>query len=142
MNAHETLPTRLKSYIRQEKIHISYLNLKNVLGFLYIKNIGINKNMNLYKIRFAIAHETGHYFYGHQNRSYLLWKFFKNYDEKKADEYAIENLLPEKELLEEFEKYEWDLCVLEKIFWVEMEIIGKFLTKILWKKYLKKSYDL
>ena len=63
MNPHETLPTRLKNYIKKEKIHISYLNLKNVLGFLYIKNIGINKNVSFYKKRFAIAHETGHYFY-------------------------------------------------------------------------------
>lgn len=130
MHPHETLPTKLFWYIKKENLTISYLNLKDTLGFLYMKNIWINKNIHLYKARFTIAHETGHYFYGHQNRSYLVWKLFKNYDEKKADDFAMKSLLPKNKLLEEWEKYQWDLTILEKVFWVEMQVIEKRIKQI------------
>lgn len=130
MKPHETLPTQLSWYIKKENLTISYLNLNNTLGFLYMKNIWINKNIHLYKARFTIAHETGHYFYGHQNRSYLFWKLFKSYDEKQADNFAMISLLPKKLLLEEYERYEWDLTILEKVFWVEMQIIEKRIKQI------------
>lgn len=131
MQPHETLPSKLSNYIKNESLQISYLNLKDTLGFLYMKNIWINKNIHLYKARFTIAHETGHYFYGHQNRSYLFWKLFKSYDEKQADHFAMISLLPQKLLLEEYERYEWDLSILEKVFWVEMHLIEKRLKQIL-----------
>lgn len=130
MQAHDTLPQKLKLYLKNEQISINYLDLKETFGFLYMKNIWVNKNIHFYKMRFTIAHETGHYFYWHQNRSYLFWKLFKNYDEKKADDFAIKSLLPKNKLLEEFEKYDWDLSILEKVFWVEMQVIEKRLKII------------
>ncbi len=130
MNTHDTLPTILKSYIKRENISISYLNLKNVLGFLYIKNIGINKNVNFYKKRFAIAHETGHYFYW--DNMTLPWvAHWKSPEEKRADDFALKVLLPKKRLLEEFVHFDWDLTILEKIFGVEMILIEKRLKQIL-----------
>lgn len=131
MQPHETLPTKLNNYIKLEKLKISYLDLDNTLGFLYKKNIWVNKNIHLYKARFTIAHETGHYYNWDQNRWFIFWKLFKNYDEKKADEFALNMLLPKKELLEELEKYDWDLSILEKIFWVEIELIEKQIKKLI-----------
>ncbi len=130
MQPHETLPIKLSLYIKNESLKISYLNLKNTLGFLYQKEIWVNKNITFYKARFTIAHETGHYFYGHQNKSYLFWKLFKSYDEKQADNFAMISLLPKKLLLEEYERYEWDLSILEKVFWVEMQVIEKRIKQI------------
>lgn len=129
-SAHETLPTKIKTYIKKEDIAIFYLNLKNILGFLYTKNIWINENINLYKQRFAICHELWHYYY--QDDLEKFWKsHWKSPEEKRADEYAMNILLPKKDLLEEFEKFEWDLTILEKIFWVESKIIEKRLKNIL-----------
>lgn len=130
MQPHETLPTQLSWYIKKENLKITYLDLNDTLGFLYIKNIWVNKNITFYKARFTIAHETWHYFYWHQNRSYLVWKLFKNYDEKKADDFAMKSLLPKNKLLEEWEKYQWDLSILEKVFWVEMQVIEKRIRQI------------
>lgn len=130
MQPHETLPTQLSWYIKKEKLKITYLDLNDTLGFLYIKNIWVNKNITFYKARFTIAHETGHYFYDHQNRSYLVWKLFKNYDEKKADDFAMKSLLPKNRVLEEWEKYNRDLTILEKVFWVEMQVIEKRIRQL------------
>lgn len=130
MLPHESLPTKLSLYIKNESLKINYLNLKDTLGFLYKREIWVNKNITFYQARFTIAHETGHYFYWHQNRSYLFWKLFKNYDEKQADDFAMKSLLPKNKLLEEWEKYQWDLTILEKVFWIEMQVIEKRIKQI------------
>jgi len=130
MQAHDTLPQKLKSYLKNEQISVSYLDLKESFWFLYKENIWVNKSIHFYKKRFTIAHELWHHFYGHQNRSYLFWKFFKNYDEKKADEFALQSLLPKSKLLEEAERYNWDLTILEKVFWVEMFLIEKRIKQL------------
>gem|GEM_PF-4041611 len=54
---HRTLPLSVKEYIKDEKIDIHYLDLENVLGFLYKKYICVNQNKHLYKKRFNICHE-------------------------------------------------------------------------------------
>lgn len=125
----ETLPLEVKNYIKFEKIKISYLDLDNVFGFLYWKEVFVNKNINFYKKRFNICHELWHHYYWDKcSICNLLW--WKDFQERRADDIAMKVLLPKEQLLEEFEKYDWDLSILEKIFWVEMQIIEKRLKQI------------
>jgi Zn-dependent peptidase ImmA (M78 family) len=130
MLVHETLPTEIQNIIKYEDLSISYLYLFNIQWFLYKRNIWVNTNLNLYKARFIISHEIGHYI--HWDCQNLIWvPFWKNLNEKKADNFALEILLPEDKLLEAGETYEWDLTVLEKVFWVEKELIEKRVKKLL-----------
>jgi len=123
---HDLLPAPIQHIIKNEKLKISYLNLVNVHWFLYKKHIWINKNLNIYKIRFAIAHEIGHY----MNWDSFSIPFFNKISERNADNFAITVLLPEDKLLEEYENHWGDLNILEKVFWVEMNIIEKRLKQI------------
>lgn len=128
MNPHDTLPTKVKSYIRNEKIQVSYLNLDNVWWFIFFKNIFVNQNKNLYKKRFIICHELWHYYFWDKISIPYLWY---SYQEKRADDFALKKLLPKERLLEEFSHFDWDLTILEKIFGVEMPLIEKRLKQIL-----------
>lgn len=131
MKAIETLPIPVQNIIKNEELTVNYLYLFTIQWFLYKKNIWVNINLNLYKKRFVIAHEVWHYI--NWNYQTLVWvPFWKNPNEKLADTFAIEILLPEDELLEACETYEWDLSILETIFWVERDIIEKRIKKLLW----------
>lgn len=128
----QTLPRGIQEIIKEEKIYIKFLTLFSIDWFLIQKIIWINKNNHFYRKRFTICHELWHYI--NWDSYDLPWvPYWKNESEKKADDFAIKFLLPEKDLLEEYNRNEWDLCILEKIFWVEKEIIYKKLCCILVK---------
>ena len=131
MLAHETLPTELQNIIKYEDLSISYLYLFNIQWFLYKRNIWVNTNLNLFTSRFILCHEIWHYIAW--DKKDLIWvPFWKNPNEKQADNFAMEILLPEDELLEACETYERDLNILEKVFWVEKELIEKRIKKLIW----------
>lgn len=123
---HDLLPETIRNIIKNERLKISYLNLMNVHWFLYKKHIWINKNLDISKIRFAIAHEVWHYI----NWDTFNIPTFQEISENNADNFAITVLLPEDVLLEEYENHWWDLSILEKVFWVEEHIIEKRLKQI------------
>lgn len=103
--------------------------LYSIDGFLVKKHIWINKHVNFYRQRYTCCHEIGHYVNGDLHD--LPWiPHWKSEAEKKADEYAIACLLPDDRLLDEYEYYEGDLCCLEKVFWVERDVIYKRLSEI------------
>jgi Zn-dependent peptidase ImmA (M78 family) len=93
-------------------------------GFMWIEHIGINKNISWYEKRFAICHELWHKTLNH-NRNHRT-----KLDEREADEKAFNMLVNDNELIEEFEKYEWDTSMLEKVFWVSAERIQKRISQI------------
>lgn len=130
MKIHETLPNWIQYFIKSEKINIFYLNLQNLLWMLCNKNIWVNTKLNLYKKRFIICHELWHYIFG-WDLDFVWVPHWKNPYEKIADEFALDILLPREKLLEEFKNYEWDLYILEKIFWVEKSLIEKRILNLM-----------
>lgn len=124
MQAHHTLPHKIQKFIKKEELSIHYLVLYSIHWFLYKKDIWINTSLDLYKKRFTILHELSHYI--HWDSTDIVWvPYWKNPNEKRADNFAMKVLLPKRELLRELETHEWDLNILEKIFWVEKRVIEK-----------------
>lgn len=131
MIPHETLPNEIKQIIKEENLKIYYLSIASLwmLGFLYNKRIAIEENLTLYQKRFCILHEVGHYVCKHlfNQNVFYLWKWF---EEKQADQYAIDTLLPVEDLLKEWERYGRDIGMLETIFWVEKDVVKTRLKQI------------
>lgn len=129
MKAHETLPFYLQIYMKYESIEILYLYLEKLWWFTFEKTVWVSTNLWLYKQRWTICHELGHYI--NKDEKNIVWApFWKQYEEKRADKFAMEILLPVDTILEEWEYYEWDLCKLECVFWVDREIIEKRIKQI------------
>ena len=125
----ETLPLTIQSIMKVNRLKVKLLPLFSIHWFLIKKFIGINKHDNIYKQRFTCCHELGHYVKGDLHD--LPWiPHFKSNSEKKADEYAMAALIPDERLLEEWEYYQWDCSMLEKVFWVEMWRIEKRLSEL------------
>ena len=104
------------------------LPLFSINWFIFKRLIGINKHVNLYKKRFTCCHEIWHYVKGHLHDAPWV-PHWKSQNEKEADQYAMNALMPKKQLLEELEYYEGDLSMLEKVFGVESSVIEKRLSQ-------------
>lgn len=80
-----------------------------------IKAIGVNKNNPVAMQRFTIAHEFGHYLNGHAHYSKIYeedekYKFSDPHfqQEKEADGFAAEMLMPKKFLLKDLQEFGLD----------------------------------
>lgn len=128
MLPHDTLPSKLHFFLVWSSINILYLDLEELWGFTYYKTIGVSKKINFYRQRWTIAHEIWHIVYW--DPAVPIWvPHWKCYQENRADLFAVNILLPMDPLLEEWERYEWDLNKLEVVFWVEKCIIEKRLKQ-------------
>lgn len=132
MTPHESLPSSVQQTLYSEELTVNYLQLWGYSGFLYEKSININQNKHFYRQRWTICHELGHYIHW-DTQTLIGVKFWHSEQEKKADLYAMDTLLPINELLEQAEYYEWDLNKLEIHFWVEKKYIEKRIKNILWE---------
>lgn len=90
---------------------------QNCEGIIYFSkkentyNIIVQENLNIFRKRYAIAVQLGHFFLGHVNKNEIIDLFDKNimYDEKKASDirlkesiiFAKELLMPEKDFRHE-----------------------------------------
>lgn len=129
MQPHNTLPLIARRIIKNNHIEVFYLYLVWLWGFTYKNNIGVNSRLNLYRQRWTIAHELWHFIKWHSQTP--VWvAFWKSLQEKDADQFAMEVLLPKKDLMSACEDYEWDLNKLEIVFWVERDIIEKRIKQI------------
>lgn len=129
MLPHETLPLKIRLLIAEENLKILYIYLYGVQWFIFQKTIGVSTKNSFLKSRFVVLHEIGHYI--HWDTEPLAGvPFWKSYIEKRADQFALEVLLPQDELLDKFEWFEWDLSILEVYFWVEKAMIEKRIKQI------------
>lgn len=112
------------------------------------KSIGVNKNHSLNRQRFTAAHEFGHYLNGHQHYD-GEGKIFedKEFDylnpqhrqEKEADAFAAELLMPKHFLEKDLAKYRLDLPKLTGIYQVSEQAMWIRLTSLrLAEKYAAK----
>ncbi len=108
MTPHETLPYTALSRLRDEQLEVNYVNMWGYSGFLYKKSININQNKHVYRQRWTICHELGHYING-DRQTLIGVKFYHCEQEKRADEYAMKVLLPLDKLIEKAKVYKWTL---------------------------------
>lgn len=129
MNITSTLPYSISSKIKENRISIYEIKLNSYKGFIYKKDIAINKKLNFYKKRFTIAHELGHFF-DTQEKNEVAPYLSRYKQEKFADNFAMQELLPASELEEKVKIYNWTLEELQSYFWVEKEIIEKRILQL------------
>jgi len=118
----------IEEIVKNEWVKIHTMDLWKIDWVLYENNIWVNSKLDLFKQRFVIAHEFCHF---------LLWeKWFsrwifhsKDPKEKRADEFAMNLLLPKRALLKAYEEYQNIPCLVN-IFWVPSEVIEKKLNLI------------
>lgn len=104
-----------------------------------VKSIGINKNHSLTRQRFTIAHELGHYLNGHQyfdEEGKMLEDSefdFSNpirQQEKEANLFASELLIPKEFLIKELEQHGLDINKLTEHFEVSSQAMWIRLTSL------------
>lgn len=126
---HTTLPHVAQEIIKEKRIEFLYLYLIWLRGFSYKNKIGVSSRLNIYRQRWTIAHELWHIVNWHEHT--IVWvPFWKSQNEKDADQFAFDLLLPKRELLEECEIHDWDLWKLEIVFWVEKSMIEKRIKEL------------
>lgn len=98
------------------------------------KVIGVNENHPKNMQRFTIAHEIGHYLSGHQHYENTFIDDEKRYfdphfhQEKEADIFAAELLMPKDWLIKDVEKYGLDTPKLAEIYEVSEQAMWIRLT--------------
>ena len=108
----------------------------NYSGEIYIegnvKSIGVNKNHSFTRQRFTIAHEIGHYINGHEyfdedgemlSEGEFDFKNPKHQQEKEANQFGSELLMPEDMLKKELDKVKLDISFLTKKFQVSPQAL-------------------
>ncbi len=122
MKPHKTLPSPLTLYMRDERLKVSYEDFDNIFWVLFKKNIHIKKKMHLYRQRFTIAHEVGHYYYW--STHHIDSPQYPNSPyEREADEFAMETLLPLHTVVEKAFLYGWTSYEMSDYFGVEPQWI-------------------
>ncbi len=126
--------------------------LEDISGVIFIegktKSIGVNKNHSPNRQRFTVAHEFGHYLNGHQYHD-GEGKMFedKEFDylnpqhrqEKEADAFAAELLMPKHFLEKDLAKYGLALPKLTELYQVSEQAMWIRLTSLrLAEKYAAK----
>jgi len=124
------IPVPIEKIVDHYGFRVAYLNQPSdrFSGILHRgkKAIGINKNHHLFRQRFSLAHELGHYFLDHPDveeeipdeENSLLFKIYEN----EADEFAGELLVP-KDLLKRIFKDTPDIDSLKTKFQVSQHVI-------------------
>lgn len=123
----DTIPYSLSLDIKENDISIWERNITSN-WMIYYEIISINKNLNFYQKRWTLAHEMWHFF--DETEVNEITPYLTRYkQEKSADEYAYNCLIPDNELKEKV-KENWSLDWLENYFWVPREEILKKIRKI------------
>ena len=124
------VPVPIEKIIKHYGFRIVYLDqpTDQFSGILHRskKAIGVNKNHHLFRQRFSLAHELGHYFLDHPDAEEEIpdeenSSLFSLY-EKEADEFAGELLFP-KNLLKQLFKKNPDIDSLRNKFQVSQHVI-------------------
>jgi len=153
MNKVNSVPVDLEKIAKNFDIRIVYSELENdISGFLYSKNekpiISVNKNHPTSRKRFTIAHELGHFILNHHgdlfiDKGRVLYRNTSSQDgiikeEREANRFAAELLMPEEMLLKELIENEIDienanqLTELAEKFGVSTQALTIRLTNLGW----------
>ena len=123
-NKINSLPVNLEKIVKSLGIQIKRSELEdNISGFLYLKNetpiICVNKGHSRPRKRFTIAHELGHFILNHHgdlfiDRARVLYRNTVSHDgiikeEREANRFAAELLMPEELLVKELIENEIDI---------------------------------
>lgn len=98
---------------------------KTVKWFSFEKIIWINWDKDFYTKRFTLCHELWHNVLNH--------KFWDNFEEKEADNFACDLLIDEKEFKEKAEDCGWTAFDLQSYFWVPYKELQKFAKSRFWR---------
>jgi Zn-dependent peptidase ImmA (M78 family) len=140
-------PVPIEAVAKFFGIHIiSYPKFPDSISGTIIKDddlhaIGVNENHPRVRQRFTIAHELGHYIMGHDTNKILDDTFDKNSDqEKEANKFAGEILMPLKILKDDIEKQVYDIPTLAKRYEVSEQAMSVRLieTHLIYNQNLKK----
>lgn len=114
-------PIPIELIAKKEGVLLKYSVFEdNISGLLYRKNnkdvIGVNEDHSPNRQRFTIAHEFGHYILNHQGNLFVdkHHKLYRNEiskegtsrEERQANKFAAEILMPEEMLINELSKYD------------------------------------
>lgn len=109
-------------------------------GIVHIENglkvIGVNEKHSLPLQRFTVAHEIGHYLSGHQQYQDTFVddesRFFEPsfHQEKEADSFASELLMPKEFLEKDLEKHGLDINKLKELYQVSEQALWIRLTSL------------
>lgn len=116
----DTIPYSLSLDIKENDISIWERNITSN-WMIYYEIISINKNLNFYQKRWTLAHEMWHFF--DETEVNEITPYLTRYkQEKSADEYAYNCLIPDNELKEKVEQW-WNLENLQVYFWIPQDKI-------------------
>ena len=119
--------------IKSYNINIVEIDWINEINWLYTRKkwkdiIFLSKNLEENMKRFTLWHELCHFLLWEQWLSINFW-YSKTYIEKRADDFSMKLLLPQKALIEAINEY-WNIPVLIEIFWVPENIIKRRISKL------------
>jgi len=95
-----------------------------------IQAIGVNENHALVRQRFSVAHELGHYLFGHDdfaggNKTFVDGSYNyadpQNRQELEANEFAAELLMPENMLRNDFSRFGLNVDKLSELYQVSKQ---------------------
>jgi Zn-dependent peptidase ImmA (M78 family) len=132
--------TPLEEIARGEGLEILFRRWPNSVGALLLRKnriIGVNSNHHPHRQRFSIAHELGHYFLNHRLDDYEkniildnppAGDDFSRIQNREADEFASELLVPLAILKDSYKKIKDDTALAD-IFNVSREVMFIALEK-------------
>lgn len=124
-----SLPRSVKNDFKENKLQVIWLDLDGYEWFLYKKDIIVNENIDFYRKRWTITHEWWHFF--DETEVNEICPYLTKYkQEKEADKYAYENLLPEESLKYEMEENWRSIDELQIIFWVPIDKLKNRIKEI------------
>lgn len=125
------LPYDFKNIIFDYDIQIFQRNI-NYNWMIYNEIICIDEKMDIFSKIWTIWHEIWH-FMDNTPKNEIAPYLTRYKQEKQADSFAFENLIPEKELKEQIEVYCRSIEELKSIFKVPIKILKQRILQIYWK---------
>jgi Zn-dependent peptidase ImmA (M78 family) len=110
-------------------VNIDYINFSKINGIIIKNRIWINENISIKEQRFTLAHELCHFLLKETGVSEWLFSC-KDIKEKRADTFAANFLIPEKQLIEAYNEHR-NIPTLSDIFCVPVKAIEKQLIKLI-----------
>ena len=119
--------------VNNSNINIVEIEWINEINWLYTRKkwkdiIFLSKNLKENIKRFTLAHEFCHFLLWERWLSLNFW-YSKTFIEKRADDFAMQLLLPKKTIIEAINEY-WNIPTLVEIFWVSEEVIKKRIQEL------------
>ncbi len=123
----------IRNIIKQHKILILQNNFGNEIKWARgcynnTEVIYIDEKLSEKEKRFILAHEFCHYLLNEKGFDFGILKI-KNIKENRADNFAMDLLLPTKKLIEAYNEFE-NIPTLSDMFWVPEKVVEKKLNKI------------